>query len=180
MASLEPAVSVAFLNTINLPTVLFRRACYEKLGGFSDRIKFAYDWEYWMRIAIYYDVAFLAQPLVRWRIHSGSITKTYVRNPLVLREDLAAKREVFKHHVHAIPRGRQLKREMWRNMAKRIFHGAQTMLEAGWGEAEARAFVLKMCLSYPGMLYERSLQKIFLKSVLSLPVADLLRSQPSL
>jgi glycosyltransferase involved in cell wall biosynthesis len=36
----------AFLNTINLPTVLFRRACYEKLGGFSDRIKFAYDWEY--------------------------------------------------------------------------------------------------------------------------------------
>jgi glycosyltransferase involved in cell wall biosynthesis len=171
----------AFLNTINLPTVLFRRACYERLGGFSDQIEFAYDWEYWMRIAIYYDVAFLAQPLVKWRIHSGSMTKTCVRNPVVqLREDLAAKREVFRRHVYAIPRGRELKREMWRNMARRIFHAAQTMLEDGWGEAEARTFVLKMCLLYPGMLYERSLRKILLKSLLGLPVVDLLRSQPSL
>ena len=167
----------ACFNTVNVPTVLFRRACYERLGRFSDRVRFAYDWEYWMRIAIDYDVAFLAQPLVKWRIHSASITKTYMRNPVVqLREDLAAKREVFKHHIHGIPEGRQLEREMWRNMAKRIFHCGRTMLEDGWGEAEARAFVLKMCLAFPWMLYERSLWKILLKSVLRLPVAELLRS----
>jgi glycosyltransferase involved in cell wall biosynthesis len=171
----------AFLNTINLPTVLFRRACYERLGGFSDRIELAYDWEYWMRIAIYYDVAFMAQPLVKWRIHSSSVTRTCVRNPIVqLREDLAAKRELFKHHVRAILGGRQLKRQMWRNMAERIFRDAQTMLEDGWGDAEARTFVLKMCLSFPGMLYETSLWKILLNSMLGRPVADLLRRKRSL
>ncbi len=171
----------AFLNTINLPTVLFRRACYERLGGFSDRIQFACDWEYWMRIAIYYDVAFLAQPLVKWRIHSGSITKTCVRDPVVqLREDLTAKREVFKRHAHAISGWRPLKKQMWRNMAQRIFRDAQTMLKDGWGEAEARAFVLKICLSFPGILYERSLWKILLNSMLGRPVVDLLWPRPSL
>jgi hypothetical protein len=65
-------------------------------------------------------------------------------------------------------------------MAKRIFHGAQTMLEAGWGEAEARAFVLKMCLLFPGMLYDRRLWRILLKAMLGRPVADLLRQGPTL
>ncbi len=171
----------AFLNTINLPTVLFRRACYERLGGFSDQIQFAYDWEYWMRIAIYYDVAFLAQPLVKWRIHSGSVTKTCVRDPGVqLREDLAAKREVFRCHAHAIPGRRQLNKQMWRNMAERIFRDLPVMLDNGWGDAEVRTFVLRICLSFPGVLYERSLWKILLKSMLGLPVADLLRPKPPL
>jgi len=94
----------ACFNTINARTVLFRRTCYERLGGFSDRIQFAFDWEYWMRIAIYYDIAFLARPLVKWRIHSSSSTKTSVRDPVVqLREDLTAKREVFKCHADLPP-----------------------------------------------------------------------------
>ncbi len=171
----------AFLNTINLPTVLFRRACYERLGAFSGRVKYAFDWEYWMRIAIYYDVAFLAQPLVKWRIHSSSITKTCVRDPVVqLWEDLASKREVFKCHAHAISGRRQLEKQMWRNMAQRIFRDAQTMIKDGWGDAEARAFVLKMCLSFPGMLHERRLWKVLLNSMLGRPVVDLLWGRPSL
>ena len=170
----------AFLNTINLPTVLFRRACFERLGAFSYQIKLAFDWEYWMRIAIYYDVAFIAQPLALWRVHSGSITRTVVLDPTVqLREDLTAKRELFKQNAHALRRNPQLKRRMWRNMAERIFRDAQVMLDQGWKEAEARAFVLKMCISFPGLLYEKGLWDIALKSVLGRPVADLLKRGPT-
>jgi hypothetical protein len=64
-------------------------------------------------------------------------------------------------------------------MAQRIFRDAQTMLKDGWGEAEARTFVLKMCLSFPGMLYKRSLWRILLNAVLGRPVAGLLRGEPS-
>ena len=165
----------AFINTINLPTVVFTRACYEKVGEFSDRIAFAYDWEYWMRVALYYDIAFLAEPLVKWRIHSASLTKTQVRDPIVqLRDDLMAKRQLFKRNAFAIPESRQLRNEMWRNMAGRFFRDAQTMLRDGLEDAKARAIVLKVCLSFPEMLKERSLWRVFLNSLLGRPVTDLL------
>jgi glycosyltransferase involved in cell wall biosynthesis len=165
----------AFINTINLPTVLFTRACYERVGEFSDRIAFAYDWEYWMRVALYYEIAFLAEPLVKWRIHSGSLTKTQVRDPIVqLRDDLMAKRELVKNNAFAIPGSRQLRNQMWRNMAARFFWDAQTMLKDGLEDAKARAIVLKVCLSFPEILKERSLWKVFLNSLLGRPVTDLL------
>jgi len=169
----------AFINTINLPTVVFTRACYERVGEFSDHIAFAYDWEYWMRIALYYEIAFLAEPLVKWRIHSGSLTKTQVRDPIVqLRDDLMAKRELLKNSAFAIPGSRQLRNQMWRNMAGRFFRDAQTMLKDGLEDAKARAIVLKVCLSFPEILKERSLWKVFLNSLLGRPVADLLWQRP--
>jgi hypothetical protein len=170
---------VAFINTINLPTVILTRACYEKVGELSDRIAFAYDWEYWMRISLYCDVAFLAEPLVKWRVHSSSVTKTDVRDPLVqLREDLMAKRELFKRHAHAIPQRRRLTNEMRRNMAERLFLDTQTMLKNGLGDAKVRAAVLKVCLSFPEMLQERSLWRLFLSSLLGRPVSGLMWQRP--
>jgi hypothetical protein len=61
-------------NIINAPAVLFRRECYDRLGGFTDQLDLTSDWEYWMRIAVFYDVAFLAKPLILWRIHGESRT----------------------------------------------------------------------------------------------------------
>ena len=165
----------AFINTINVPTVLFRRVCYERLGGFSARVRLAFDWEYWMRIAVFYDTAFLAEPLVKWRIHPQSITKTNVCNPVVqLKEDLTAKETVFTTCARALPGWRRLERQMWRNMAERLFRCAQEMLAQGWSELDARKFVLQMCSCYPGLLVERRLWRILALSVLHQPVSELL------
>jgi glycosyltransferase involved in cell wall biosynthesis len=168
---------VAFINTINLPTVVFTRACYERVGEFSDRIPFAYDWEYWMRIAVYYDIAFLAEPLVKWRIHSSSLTQTEVRDPLVqLREDLTAKKELFMCHGHAITGCRQLKRQMWRNMAQRLlFRDAPRLFKDGLEDGEVSTRLLKMCLSFPGMLCDISVPKILFKIIFGKSGADLLK-----
>lgn len=162
----------SFINTINVPTVLFRRVCYERLGGFSDRIRLAFDWEYWMRIAVFYETAFLAEPLVKWRIHSQSITKTNVRNPIVqLKEDLSAKEAIFATYARSLPHWRKLERQMWRNMAERVFRCAREMLTQGWGELDARKFILQMCFSYPSLLVESRLRRILMLSLLHRPVS---------
>lgn len=62
------------VNEICCPSVVIRRACFERLGGFDPRLPFTADWEMWLRIALFYDIAYLAEPLIRYRRHSANET----------------------------------------------------------------------------------------------------------
>jgi glycosyltransferase involved in cell wall biosynthesis len=65
-------------NTVNPPSVMLRRECYSRLGGFTDKVAFTTDYEYWMRIALDYDVIFLATPLLQYREHADWGTSRYM------------------------------------------------------------------------------------------------------
>lgn len=168
-------------NTINAPTVLFRRECYERLGGFTDRLELAFDWEYWMRIAVYYDVAFLAQPLIKWRIHSESLTaqNIYTDGNLLttraLREEVAAKRLIVENHLHAIRDGRSLKKRVKRERISRIIGRAKAMLGDGGPDEEVRRFLLEMVAVFPEILFAKETWKVFLKSIMSRPTIEALK-----
>lgn len=56
-------------NIVSCPSVVVRRACYERLSGFDSNLPFTADWEMWLRIALFFDVAYLAQPLIQYRWH---------------------------------------------------------------------------------------------------------------
>ena len=168
-------------NIINAPTVLFRRECYERLGGFTNRLGLAFDWEYWMRIAVYYDVAFLARPLVNWRIHSGSLTTQNIHTDgnllttRALREELAAKRLIVKNHLHAIRDVRNLKKRVQHERISRIVKRAEQMLGDGGPDEEVRRFLLEMFGVFPEILLAKRTWKVFLKSILSRPVIEVLK-----
>jgi hypothetical protein len=61
-------------NRILCPTVTVRRTCYERLGVFDESILLGADWEMWLRICLYYDVAYIAEPLAYYRMQYGSIS----------------------------------------------------------------------------------------------------------
>ena len=63
-------VSLLRHNIIHESTVMFRRDCYKRLGGFTDQLSLAFDWEYWMRIASSNDVAFIAKPFSKMAVAS--------------------------------------------------------------------------------------------------------------
>jgi glycosyltransferase involved in cell wall biosynthesis len=158
-------------NRINLPTVVFRRECYERLGGFTDRLTLAEDWEYWMRIAAHYDVAFLARPLVQWRLHADSLTSQYVvsssgvMTALAIREELIAKRLILRGHLRHIPGASVIRREACRAMAARIADRAEGMLVTDGPSPAARAFVLEMCRVVPEILLSAAVLKVLVKSL---------------
>lgn len=168
-------------NMINAPTVLFRRECYEKLGGFAKRLSLAFDWEYWMRIAVYYDVAFVAQPLIKWRIHPGSLTTQNIHidgetlTITALREELAAKRLILKQHSHAIENASDLKKLLWVERISRIVDRGERMLGDGGPNKEVRKFVTEMCRVFPEILMEKHIWKIFVKSMLSRQMVEMLK-----
>lgn len=79
------------LNCVIAASGMVRKSCYDKLGAFPLDMPYAGDWYLWCRFALYYDVAYLAEPMVNYRLHEGSMTSALMeKDPRVCaREDLS-------------------------------------------------------------------------------------------
>ena len=64
-------------NCIALSSGMVRRECYEKVGLFPLDLVHAGDWYLWCLMALYYDVAYLAEPMVCWRNHAETLTASF-------------------------------------------------------------------------------------------------------
>ena len=155
-------------NTINAPTVMFKRECYDRLGGFTEKLNFSLDWEYWMRIAVYYRVYFLAEPLVKWRVHAGSCTSQSigVDQLLKLKEDLLAKKLITDGHVRTLTGGGAIKKLIWRNMAERFADVMVDVYDQDKKKSGAIVFGLGAFYHYPELLHSKPALKAFAKSLL--------------
>lgn len=56
------------------PTVTFRRDVFAAAGGYSADFHAAEDYELWLRMSERGEIAELREPLLRYRVHSGSVT----------------------------------------------------------------------------------------------------------
>jgi len=169
-------------NFINESTVMIRRACYERIGGFTDQLRLAFDWEYWLRISRFHDIAFVAVPLVNWRSHSTSLTDLQFRriNDEVSsgRESIAIARvetdllsrarveESYLQEVSAAARS-EIRKHLRRQMADDVGGYAGALLGERGPSASVARFVLRMCRAYPGILSYSVVWKALLKTQLS-------------
>lgn len=97
-ASAEFLPELARGNFIRTPTVMARRECYARLGGFSDKLSFTADWEMWLRIAAEYDVAYLVTPYAAYREHGRNATRAFERNVQDMQADRDALDLFFQEH----------------------------------------------------------------------------------
>lgn len=56
------------------PGAVFRKSGFERVGGWRTDLKLGPDREFWMRLARIGDIAFVAQTLAGYRLHTGSIS----------------------------------------------------------------------------------------------------------
>lgn len=61
------------------PSIAVRRAVYEQLGAFDERLTCSEDWEMWVRIAAQYKVWYEPQLLASYRMHDDSNTGRHTR-----------------------------------------------------------------------------------------------------
>lgn len=76
-------------NPVNHPSVIFKKSIIEKLGGYSEELRFAQDYELWGRVIAHgYRVSNLAIPLVNFRTSSEQMMRrggwVYVKYDIVL------------------------------------------------------------------------------------------------
>jgi glycosyltransferase involved in cell wall biosynthesis len=122
-------------SSIFIGTVLARRRCYAELGGFRPELSHCNDSEMWMRMLLFYDVACLGEPLVKYRVHSTSESSAFGDYASIsyVREHYAAVRMIFDKYGDRIPEGTALRRrvalafaERALGLAARAFHEGDT------------------------------------------------------
>ncbi len=59
-------------NFIPMLTVAIRREVLDKVGVFNPRYEMAEEYDLWLRIAEYYPIDFIEQPLAKCRVHAES------------------------------------------------------------------------------------------------------------
>jgi len=57
----------------NLSAALFRRECFDSIGRLSAKYRACSDWEFYFRITLSFDVAYVAEPLNQFRQHASTI-----------------------------------------------------------------------------------------------------------
>jgi len=60
-------------NTIACSSVLARKDAIDEVGAFDPRLRYAEDWDLWVRLSHGFEFAYLPEPLVRYRIHVASM-----------------------------------------------------------------------------------------------------------
>lgn len=64
-------------NFVPASSAVVRRECFERYGGFDVALRTGEDYEMWLRLSAHYQFDFVAQPLMRYRIWGGQMSKDY-------------------------------------------------------------------------------------------------------
>jgi hypothetical protein len=90
--------TLALGQRIQTPAMVVRRAVYERLGGFDERLSWTEDWEMWVRIAAHYPVWYEVESLAVYRAHAASNTGQYMRTGETSR-DMRRAIEINRGHL---------------------------------------------------------------------------------
>ena len=87
-------------NVVCCPSVLLRRQALLSHGVFDSHLPFTADWEMWMRLCLFYDVAYMPETLVSYRRHAGAETERFPGARGLAQYFLAKHRLVVKYGEH--------------------------------------------------------------------------------
>jgi glycosyltransferase involved in cell wall biosynthesis len=106
-------------NVICCPTVIARRRCYERLGQFDASLHFTCDFEMWMRLALFNDVAYLLAPSVTYREHDESESRKFDNHLENLRENFRSRVRLLDKYPSIIPDSRAVRRAIELDYSKK-------------------------------------------------------------
>ena len=79
----------------NASGALLRRSVYEAVGGLDLSLRLAADWLLWAQMLLRSDIAFVAEPLNFYRIHTRSVTSNTRKSGVEAEENYRVVREIL-------------------------------------------------------------------------------------
>jgi glycosyltransferase involved in cell wall biosynthesis len=90
-------------NCIVAPSGMVRKECYERISKFPLDLPNAGDWYLWCIFALHHDVAYLADPMIAYRLHGSNMSVSLTRHdPRVIIDDNIAVRWRIKEKAEEI------------------------------------------------------------------------------
>jgi hypothetical protein len=105
-------------NLVCCSSVVCRKECFVQLGTFDPRLSFTADWEMWLRIALYFDVAYLQEQLVHYRLHDSNETYRF-KGMHELEDEFRAKHIALNREPERIPDYKALRRKVFQELETR-------------------------------------------------------------
>jgi GT2 family glycosyltransferase/MoaA/NifB/PqqE/SkfB family radical SAM enzyme len=130
-------------NLVCCPSTVVRRKCYEQLGGFDATLPYTTDWEMWLRIALFFDIGFLASPLVLYRVHESNET-FHFKGPLEIEHYYQAKMLALGKYPERVPNLAELQTSIARGIEKEVWNQLRSPLRELTAEEQARLMALAM------------------------------------
>ncbi|WP_404332347.1 glycosyltransferase [Mesobacillus maritimus] len=87
---------------INGCTVMMKMELFTTLGLFNENLKFTQDYDYWLRAVQHYELFYLNEPLLQYRVHDEMGTRTF--NNQIAKEVQALKKKYDPFIVKLINR----------------------------------------------------------------------------
>jgi glycosyltransferase involved in cell wall biosynthesis len=116
---------------INPAGVLVRREAYDAAGMFTDRVVWGVDWHMWIRIAMEGAVAYLGEPLARYREHGASGTSGVMSSARNGADERWVIDDIFRIAKQRRPDLLPLHRRARRGVAERTWWWAELMCQQG-------------------------------------------------
>ena len=136
--------------SIFIGAVLARRSCYQHVGTFNPKFLHCNDSEMWLRMMLFYDVACIGIPLVKYRVHPFSTSTAwgdYTSVPY-LQEHYEAASLVFKSYEDRIPSGAEIQKKMRRAFGARALELSVQSISKG-NRATGKVFLKSAIEMHP-------------------------------
>jgi len=116
--------------SIFIGSVMARRSCYHKVGTFNPKFPHCHDSEMWLRMLLYYDVACIGEPLVKYRVHQTSASTSWgnFESLPYLKEHYLTVIDIFNNNRDRIPHVNKFKRHVRFSFGKRALFLAYRLL----------------------------------------------------
>ncbi|MCC6543249.1 MAG: glycosyltransferase [Nitrospirae bacterium] len=172
-------------NPVNPPSVVIRKECFEKLGGFSKRIHFTTDLEYWMRIAMHYDVTYLARPLIEYRMYhkDGWTSSKYLTlidgdtfsNINGLLDEYTTRKIILNQTRNILNDWKYLNGSVRNRMIGSVNRVVEKQFLVHGEKGEAIKSVFRVCKAFPDLLYDISMTRLIVKTLMGLQMTGVLK-----
>jgi glycosyltransferase involved in cell wall biosynthesis len=156
-----------FGASIFIGAVLARRSCYEKVGEFSPELPHCLDSEMWMRMMLFYKIACIGTPLVRYRVHPISASSNwgnYTSVPYIKEHYLAAVM-FFNKYKNQIPQANILEPQIFLSFGEQALKLANIAI--GKGDFNNGKKLFKEALYFSPRIVKK---KIFWKAALKIAI----------
>jgi hypothetical protein len=163
----EPLPLLAVGNPLRCSAVSIRVEAHRDVGGFDPSYRYVLDWDFWLRVARRWRLAWLGRPSVKVRWHEGSETHRFK----IGREDLDESKQLLERLFHdeslspPLPASHRATAE--RRLARAFLNRAHDALKAG------RTDLARKCLGEAVRLSPRVLRAVLADPRLALQMAAL-------
>ncbi len=107
----------------NASLLLIRRACFDRVGLFNEKVGLGQDWDMWIRIAHVFPIGVVAGPLIQFTRHADSITAGKVWQRY-------ASNRVFHHrYIRRVPSRRLRLRLLCSAQSMNCYYTAATLVD---------------------------------------------------